>query len=403
MPATNFLAAAPISLVYTPDPEHTGPPAIARIHLPNGDVQYVPHAHNYQGFLVQRQYVGFGRPRYRHEPSVVGRVGRIWKEFDSFAPQRRPVLSAAALAATGLDYRSVSAWITSHGEEVFNHPTYAGLCLRWGSNAYGILVESAGEESPEERNTLSFTLRTDEHTGHMHYHLQTPLASGDALLHELCTHAGLRLGEDKEFSNGYSTRDYTAVQRILSERGVGFGWHQRHSVYDVTISFPEAHRLPLCASFATAEEARQWYDQLPGTTAPQAACPVVTLSRAEKVANKQFTHQNTAQKCLPMEWQAEGVARPVAVTSPVAWRLDLTAWDLPPDEMTTTVAGLLDAKGLGLGELGRQVGINHPTMYHRAHNPRAWTIDNLLSIAKFTQRPVGEVLDLLVQEMNSWQ
>jgi hypothetical protein len=391
------------SQVYTPGPEPVGPPAIARVRLPSGEICYVPHARNYRGFLVQRQYVGVGQPRYSHEPSVVGRVGRIWTAFDTFTPHRRPVLFAAALAATGLDYAAVAAWIKRHRDEVFDHPTYAGLCLRWGSNAHGYHVEPAEEESIGEVDAVSFTLRTDGRAGCTHYHLQTLLDTQSALFHELCSQAGLKLGEDEEFANGYSTQNYAAAQRIVHARGLEWVWQQRYSVYEVTVHFPEAHRSPLHARFATAEEARQWYDHLPSTSAPEAACPIATLSRAEKLEDERYADRNTAQKCLPVEWQGTGLPRPAKLTAPTARRADLTAWDLPPDEATTTVAGLLDAKGLGLGELGRQVGIYYPTIYKRAHNPRAWTVDNLLAIADYTQRPVSEILDLLMQEMNSWR
>lgn len=385
-----------------PGPGPVGPPAIARVLLPHGHVMYVPHARNYRGFLVQRRYVGFGQPRFYQEPSVVGRVGRFWELYDLFAPRHWPVFSEAALAAAGLHYRDVLAWSELHGDEVFDHPTYAGFCLRWGKNPHGYHVESADEQSIGQVEAVSFTVRTNINSGRTHYHLQTPLSPKDPFLMVLCAHAGLRFGEDEEFAQGYSTQDYTAARLIVDAHGFEWVWQQRYSVYDVTVSFPGDCRSALYARFATAEEARQWYDHLPTTTTPHASCPIATLSRAEKVEDELYFDQQTAQKCLPFAWQTDVLPLPPEPSAAVARRADLTAWDLPPDEATTTVAGLLDAKGLGLGELGRQLGIYHGTMYRRAHNPRAWTVDNLLAIARFTQRPVSELVDLIVREGNSW-
>jgi hypothetical protein len=373
------------------------------LQLPNGEVQFVPHARNYRGFLVQRQYMGLGQPRYRYDPSMVGRVGRLWEMHDAFAPRHRPVLYSAALAATGLDYQTVSAWISLYGDEVFDHPTYSGLCLRWGPNAYGYHVEPAEQESIGEVDAVSFTLHTEGLTGRTHYHLQTPLTRQDPLLRELRTNAGLQFGGDKEYPNVYSTQDYAAAYRLVSARGYEWVWQQRYSRYTVTVAFSGSPRPFLHACFATAEEARQWYDYLPDTTAMAATCPVATLSRAEKLEDEQFAYQRTAQKYLPSGWQANELPVPTGPAASVARRSDFTAWDLPPSIATTTVAGLLDAKGLSLGELGRRVGIYHPTMYKRAQNPRAWTVDNLLAIAKFTQRPVGELVELIVQELDSRQ
>lgn len=105
----------------------TQTPVLVQVKTPVG-FRYVLQAEDYLGFVVQR--------RYRRLPPPLPGAGESSLELGSwYEPYLHPYLHPDLVAAAGLDLSTLEAWLSAHPGEVFTHPQYAPLCLRWGVNA----------------------------------------------------------------------------------------------------------------------------------------------------------------------------------------------------------------------------------------------------------------------------
>ncbi|GAB2478279.1 hypothetical protein GCM10011375_18850 [Hymenobacter qilianensis] len=398
-------------------------PKLVEVQKPSGGYGYVPNAFNYQGFLVQRLYVGVGPPQRWREPTTSQQVGRLWETHASFTPHLFPIVSAEAVRAAGLDYSVISAWITEHKEAVFTHPTYAALCLRWGENASGYQVVPVDLSFPaaEPGEPVYFTPRTDWRTGHTRYHLATPLAEKSPLHLALQSQAGLAVSSWRAGGawKRWSIDDLPAARRVLAAHGNYPSWQQRRSVYKVDVYAPaqggkaSQRQFPEHTwEFSTAEHARHWYDQLPEEQVDPkhgdlAALffPFAVLRRHEQLIDYPFNEQVTARKTLPLLWE-QGVPSawtpsPAPAYPPPIVSTDLTTLERPAEWPLVTVAELLAELGEPRRELAARLGLTPATLHRRERSPTMWTVAELQRVAQLTQWPLATLAELLAQELAS--
>ena len=387
-----------------PGLEPIEPPLLAAVQSTHGTA-YVPRARNYQGFLVQRRYRGIGTPRRWQDAVQSGKLGgQVWEEYARFVPYQRVFLNPAAVEAAGLNYAEVSTQVEACGEAVFTHPTYAPLCLHWGQNAHGYLVSPVDSTIPDSDQTpICFTVRTSQFTREHIYHLEWPAEEGP-LLSDLQQMGGLalHLWRDEESWRGYSTRNLAAAQRVVTTHGHTWAWAQRYSVYEVTV---ESLSQPMQRwRFATAEEARTWYERLPlgprqDTAAYEEDHLLATLTNAERLLDTEFNGHIIETKYLPSDWQAKPfLLSPHQVAAVVANgipKADLTTSDTPLCEPVPTLASILDEQKLSTTEVAARLGLTLPTLQRRLHNPSQWTVGELQRAAQLTNWPLSSIIQLL--------
>jgi hypothetical protein len=190
--------------------------ALAQVRFPGG-FYYVMYAENHLGFLVQR--------RYRRLPTD------NTTEFGSHAmtgawykPYLQPFLHPGLVARAGVERAVLQQWLDEHPDEVFTHPYYSSLCLRWGLNALSHHVQAYRELLPYApegwdgvpvpfTRPLYFTPRTAwENSGRTYYQLQESVPASECWP----TKAGLHWHEaDQEGEGswtGWYTHDWEVVQ-----------------------------------------------------------------------------------------------------------------------------------------------------------------------------------------------
>ena len=138
---------------------------IAQVHAPQGSIWYVANARSHDGFLVQRRYRGVGTPYYS---SSHASLLDLWVTHEYVEAYLEPFLNLGAVQAAGLSVTAIREWAAAHPGEVFTHPIYASLCLRWGENAHGYRVEEL-EEPALTPEAVPFTPHTYWESGTTYY------------------------------------------------------------------------------------------------------------------------------------------------------------------------------------------------------------------------------------------
>lgn len=250
------------------------PLPIAQVQTPSGSVWYIAHARAHQGFVVQRCYRGV-------QENASHRLGHRF--FDALL---QPFLNPGAVQAAGLTLAEVQDWMELHPGEIFTHPLYASLCLRWGTNAHGYRVEELAAWVAATEKVVPFTPHTCWYSGITYYQLALPepisfpLAPDEALLLALLQdQAGLVRHEREEGTEGawlgWYTTDRAAAEQALAFLDRSLVLAQPSFHYGVWLQLTphdsgDEQRRPL-ALYASSSEAQAHFSALrkaAGATAP---------------------------------------------------------------------------------------------------------------------------------------
>lgn len=369
------------------------PPKLAAVQTSYG-TSYVPRARDFRGLVVQRRYRGLGTPTRWQSPSPQADElgGCIWQDYEWLVPYWQPVLNPQAIAATGLDYAQVAAWVQTHGTA---HPTYAPLCLRWGANGATCFVQALDTDETLHSPVVCFTAQTHPATGETLFYLETALPEG-ALRTALQATAGLRRRAHSagDYLRGEATPQLAAAQQVVAAHGYHWVWAQRYCVYEVAVTSSRAGERVLegCWQFATPEEARAWFGQLSSgsSPSPQNRSRIVwaTLQTQERLLDEVGPREETLWKWLAPDWAQMPPslnARHVAAVRAGGVRADdLGYGDRPARERVPSLAALLAESALSGPEVAARLLLSWPGLRQRLGEAARWTEAELARVAAFT-------------------
>jgi hypothetical protein len=153
--------------------------------------------------VAQRRYQGVGQARYQRMHQFPAAAGVLWESYSYYRPILVPFFNPDAVCLAGLDMSVLLAWCAANPDEVFFHPTYRSLCLRWGDNPHNYIVtELKAEPTADGLPEVCFTPHTCWYTGTTFYQLAIDPADDDPLLNALCEQAGLRVHEREQGAEG---------------------------------------------------------------------------------------------------------------------------------------------------------------------------------------------------------
>lgn len=231
--------------------------SLAIVQTPQGASWYIPRAQRYaDGFVVQRRYQAVGAPQYAFEEEL----GIAWEDTRRIAAHWIPYLNSAAVQAAGLDIAAIMAWSVVHPNQIFIHPTYAPLCLRWGENTFGYAV-SEQVQPPVVENAVPFTPHTCWLTGTTYYQLGMT-EQGD-LFSALCLGAALtehlqEVGLEGTWRGWYAT-DSEKISQVLAAKGQQLVLATPQVLYRVWLQVEPVDSEHLIGTYATAEETSMLY------------------------------------------------------------------------------------------------------------------------------------------------
>jgi hypothetical protein len=381
------------------------PPRLAAVQTRQGTT-YLARTREFRGFVVQRRYRGLGSPyRWRYSPDPGEWGGQIWQKYEWLVPTWQPVLHPPAIAAAGLDYAQVAAWVETHGAAALTHSTYAPLCLRWGDNGPDCFVQDLATPEALHPPVVCFFAQTHPATGEALFYLETALPEGPLLtaLHET---AGLRRSSRPagDYQSGYVTPQLAAAQQVVAAHGYGWAWAQRYGVYEVRVCSSYAGELTqeACWQFATPEEARAWFGQLrseaPPSPSTRSRISWATLQTQERLRDEVRPGEETHQKWVATNWAQTPPAlsaRQVAAVRARGVRAeDLGYGEQPAAERVPSLAALLAQQSLPGAEVAARLHLSWPGLRQRLSEAAPWTEVELARVAALTGWSVADLRTL---------
>ena len=387
------------------------PSPIAQVYTPQGANWYIAQAQQHQGFVVQRRYRGVGAPYYTHEYPG-NNQGRIWRNCRQVAPRVMPFLNPGAVRAVGLTTAAVYRWAAAHPGEIFSHPTYAPLCLRWGANPFGYGVEELVEPTLSS-NAVPFTPHTCWQSGTTYYQLVlAPASEEPAIVDVLRAQAGLRI-HDRELGwegtwSGWYTTDRPAVERSLASRGQYMALAQPHLHYGVWLESAvgsEEHQV--VAWYATAEEAQAHFLALPEDPVPTGGhfnYPRVAVNSTVQWPGQGVRHRSLCDKALwpgaadslLLRVEGTGTSWMASPTSMASGNIDELEYPLPA--LVPTLANRLAATGFSRREVANSLRWTPEKLHEREQDPTGLTLHEMEQLAVLTKQTVPQLLSELRQE-----
>ncbi|SFQ49440.1 hypothetical protein [Hymenobacter arizonensis] len=380
---------------------------IAQVHTPQGSVRYVAQARSHQGFLVQRRYRGVGEPHYSTSTSS---PWNFWVSYEYVKACLEPLLNLGAVQAAGLSATAIRAWIADHPGEVFTHPVYASLCLRWGENTYGYRVEEL-EEPELTPEAVPFTPHTCWESGTTYYQWAAAPNADQDLLEQIRLPAYLQnhvreIGQEGGWFGWYST-DYRALHHALAAQGRRLVLAQPRMCYGVFTQ--DCGTLTVLMTADGAEEAYAYYAALPeapetyrGPTS-EGNCvgygyfvqwPGQAAGEWGLTCDKRVLEPNGEQQYLNYTANGGLVINRMRAN-------DLHEQEFPQHVPLVTLAAVLATTGLVRWRLAEALGWTLEELSEREKDPGRVTIAEVERVGELTQRPVEQLLRELREEMRA--
>lgn len=388
-------------------PEPTSLP-LAQVHTPQGSLWYVAQARSQDGFLVQRRYRGVGEPNY----SAYGASSSdLWASYEYVEAYLEPFLNLGAVQAAGLSATSIRAWVADHPGEVFTHPIYASLCLRWGVNAHGYRVEEL-EEPALTPEAVPFTPRTCWASGTTYYQWASSLKAEEDLLEQIRMTARLRdhvreIGQEGKWPGWYTT-DHRALSQALAAQGRRLVLAQSHTCYGVFTQ--EGADLTVLMTADKAEEAQAYYAALPeapGTFHHPAVDGTIVyfgyLVQWPGQAAAEWTVAYDKRVLVPEgeQYYLQNCARSGIVSNRMRNNELAEHEDYQLDVPVVTLAAVLANTNLIRWRLAEALGWTLEELSEREKDPGRLTIAEVERVGELTQRPVEQLQLELREEMRA--
>ena len=381
------------------------PPQLAEVHTPTGAIWYVPRARQHESFLVQRRYVNAGFNFYIAEEE------RLYQQYERAAPVLIPYLNPGAVQAAGLDTATIMAWSVQHPEQIFSHPTYGPLCLRWGDNAHGYTVKAQAAEVVPAENVVRVTPYTCWLTGTTYYQIDTDSVE-TSLFATLVAQAGMLLHEQEVGLegtwSGWCLTTLDAATTILAAAGYQLRLACSPLYYGVWL-YPDAPGVVHWITISTkAEEALAFYQRLPEVSSPAQSGSTAMWGHTLGHPDQEPEWYATEEKQIPFEygvklWQQQVIPYPNAVVTRQLYGHELALDEAPLRKRIPTLREFISAGRFSRWQLSQQLEWLPEKLTYMEHHPWELTFVEVRKLANLLEVAEEQIVESLWHELQAWE
>lgn len=387
-------------------------PLLAEVRTPTGAVWYVPRALQHGPFLVQRRYVGVGATYYsNYSYSNRAEARMLYAQRERAVPVLVPYLNPGAVQAAGLDIAAIMAWSAQHPGQIFSHPTYAPLCLRWGDNAHEYSVTAHTPEATFAKEEILFTPSTCWLTGTTYYQVDADKIE-EQVFTILVAQAGL-LPHEQEFGlegtwSGWCLTNIDAAAKILATTDHRVRIACLPLYYGAWL-YPDApgviHWLNVST---TAEEALAIYQRLPEESNPSQAGSTVMWGYALGYPDQAPEWFSMSEKRIPFEygvnlWHQRVVPYPNPVGTRQLFHSELAPVEAPLSMRIPTLREFMDAGSLSRWQLTQRMNWTAEKLMQVEDRPWELTLVEIRKLAKLLEVTEEKLVDNLQHELRAWE
>jgi hypothetical protein len=390
-----------------PQPPVSAIPVLAQVQTPTGAIWYVPQARRHGDFLVQRRYVGSGNRTY----SGAGQKGPLHIYRERTTPLLVPYLNPDAVQAAGLDITAIISWNAAHPGQIFSHPTYASLCLRWENNTHGYTV-TAPPPDPLQADEVPFIPYTCWLTGATYYQLDA--AAKEQVFNALRARAGLLLHEQEiglEGSwPGWYVTDIGLASEVLAEVGQQVAVSCNQLYYGVWIYPDEPGFMHWLSLHPVAEEALAVFQCLPESNWQVQESTTMTAMWGYGVSwpGREPVWGQVDEKYIPFEygfnlWQNKVAPYPSLAVTRQLFSFEVAEMEIPLTERIPTLREIIEAAKPSRWQLTQGLGWTLEKLLHLEDHP--WEL-NLAEIKQLASKLEVEETGLVANlwhELQAWE
>ena len=390
-----------------PQPPVSAIPLLAQVQTPTGAVWYVPQARRHGDFLVQRRYVGDGNRKY----SGGGKEGLLHIYRERAIPQFVPYLNPDAVQAAGLNMTAIMKWNAAHPGQIFSHPTYAPLCLRWEANTHGYTV-TAPQQSTLQADEVPFIPYTCWLTGTTYYQLDadaeqqtvaTLRARAGLLLHER------EIGLEGTWPGWYVT-NIGLVSEVLAEIGQEVAVTCNQLYYGVWVYPDEPGAMHWLSLHPIAEEALAVFQCLPESNCQVQKNMTMTAMWGYGVGwpGRKLVWNSLNEKFMPFEfgialWQNKAVPYPSLAAPRQLLTCEVAEMEVPLPERIPTLGEIINAARPSRWQLTQGLGWTLEKLLHLEYHPWELTLMEVKQLAGKLEVEEKELAASLWHELQAWE
>jgi hypothetical protein len=363
---------------------------LAQVQTPTGAVWYIPRAQRHGEFVVQRRYQKVGKPQHMIDMEEE----RVWEIVGQCTAHQVPFLNPGAVRAAGLDLGTIMNQFAEQPEQIFMHPTYAQLCLRWGVNPGGYTVTEYVQKPLPDDRAIPFIPHTCWLTGTTYYQLDS--AEQGEMWEKLMLRAGLKaheqeLGLEGDW-NGWYALNFKSVEQVLAESGHYPVVASAQIWYGIKVLERPSGIEHWIRVYPVAEEALAFYQQSPAVDNGASTQPWTMLHYGfitqwpgripewQVLDEKEIEAERAA--CLIA---GKGVGLHSPQTLPMRMmRGVLAEIDWPLTRRITTLKDRLDATSVSRVQLAHELEWPLTKLLQCEHNPEVLTLAEIRQLAQVT-------------------
>jgi len=379
-------------------------PILAQVQTPTGGIWYVPQARRHGDFVVQRRYEGSGGYIY----SGAGQEGPLHAYREQTTPLLVPYLNPDAVQAAGLDMKAIMNWNAAHPGQIFSHPTYAPLCLRWEANTHGYTV-TAQQQNPLSVDAVPFTPYTCWLTGVTYYQLD---AAERQTIAALRARAGLlhherEIGLEGTWSGWYVT-DISSAGEVLAEIGRQVAVTCNQLYYGVWV-YPDAPGFMHWLSVhSTAEEALVVYQSLPEKSSELQEGSTAMWGYGIGWPGREPEWTPAGEKQIALEyavalWQSKAVPYPSPTLPRPVLACEVAEMEAPLVERIPTLKEIINAARPSRWQLTQGLGWSSEKLLHLECHPWELTLAEVKQLASMLEVEEKELITSLWHELQAWE
>jgi hypothetical protein len=380
-------------------------PVLAQVQTPTGGIWYVPQARRHGDFVVQRRYEGSGGYIY----SGAGQEGPLHAYRERTTPLLVPYLNPHAVQAAGLDMKAIMKWNAAHPGQIFSHPTYAPLCLRWEANMHGYAVK-AQQQSPLSVDAVPFTPYTCWLTGVTYYQLDTNAEA--QIVTALRARAGL-LNHEREIGlegtwSGWYVTDISSAGEVLAEIGQQVAVTYNQLYYGVWV-YPDApgfmHWLNV---HSTAEEALVDYQSLPERSSQLQEGSKAMWGYGVGWPGREPEWSSVGEKQIALEyaialWQNKVIPYPSPIPPRQLLAYEMAEMEAPLVERIPTLKEIINAARPSRWQLSQGLGWSPEKLLHLERHPWELTLAEVKQLAGKLEVEEKKLMASLWHELQAWE
>ncbi|MFD1874289.1 hypothetical protein [Hymenobacter bucti] len=322
-----------------------------------------------------------------------------------------PYLNPNAVQAAGLDITAIMNWSAAHPGQIFSHPTYASLCLRWENNTHGYTV-TAPPLVPLQADEVPFIPYTCWLTGTTYYQLDA--AAEEQIFAVLRARAGLLLhGQEIGLEGtwpGWYVTDISLASEVLAELGQQVAVTCNQLYYGVWIYPAEPGFMHWLSLHPMAEEALGVFQCLPESNWQVQKSRTMTAMWGYGVSwpGREPVWDQLGEKYISFEygttlWQNKAVPYPSLPFTRQLLSFEVAEMEAPLTERIPTLKEIIDAAKPSRWQLTQGLGWTLEKLLQLERHPWELTLAEIKQLASKLEVEEKGLVASLWHELQAWE